>query len=350
MNIDRKVVEQALRTLEQAKTAIADWGEYADEYYQRKYDLQGDIDEIQAQITALRAALEAEQPDRATRIGAYVLETAKNAGWKDDGEGAYEYIQRMSYAQGVEDAGTAIAEQPAGEPVCDRCGDVLVNGKLDGALCCDCALSHDDLTAAYMSWIHDGKKAAMAAQQSEKPVAWQNPLHLDQLSDKKVPNWRPLYTAPQTAGEPDQRFLDLLCLIHGDGGHYIAEHGLDKAAADAVDRLGEIFLKARSAGQAADHIVDANKMVQPAHQDDDIQPDGHFLDDVYGGNTGEVYVYDTNFSKGEGFYKKIPIVPLTDAEIVTVAKTIFDFDLVPGGSFMRFARAIELAHGIGGAE
>lgn len=57
------------------------------------------------------AAPAQEEQDRATRIGTYILETAKTLGWKDDGEGAYEYIQRLSYAQGVEDAKAAPAAQ-----------------------------------------------------------------------------------------------------------------------------------------------------------------------------------------------------------------------------------------------
>lgn len=41
----------------------------------------------------------------------------------------------------------------------------------------------------------------------------------------------------QSSPEPverDGRLLDLLAVIHRDGGHYVAEHGLDKAVADAM--------------------------------------------------------------------------------------------------------------------
>jgi len=31
----------------------------------------------------------------------------------------------------------------------------------------------------------------------------------------------------------DERLLNLLARIHGDGGHYVDEHGLDKACVDA---------------------------------------------------------------------------------------------------------------------
>jgi hypothetical protein len=53
----QKAMEMALEALKQAKDAVSDWGSYASEYFQKKHDLQGDLDAIQAQITAIRAAL-----------------------------------------------------------------------------------------------------------------------------------------------------------------------------------------------------------------------------------------------------------------------------------------------------
>jgi hypothetical protein len=44
------------------------------------------------------------EEERFIRAGKHLHETAKSLGWKDDGEGAYEYIQRISYEQGLEDA------------------------------------------------------------------------------------------------------------------------------------------------------------------------------------------------------------------------------------------------------
>jgi hypothetical protein len=58
----RKAAEMALEALKQAKDRVADWGAYASNYFQTKNDLQGDLDEIQAQITALRQAL--AQPEQ----------------------------------------------------------------------------------------------------------------------------------------------------------------------------------------------------------------------------------------------------------------------------------------------
>jgi hypothetical protein len=38
----------------------------------------------------------------------------------------------------------------------------------------------------------------------------------------------------------DQRLINLLCRIHRDGGHYIAEHGLDKAIEDADIKVAKL--------------------------------------------------------------------------------------------------------------
>jgi hypothetical protein len=53
----------------------------------------------------------------------YVEDFASRCGWeKDSGEGAFEYVQRKSYAQGLEDA-TPPAAQPE-QVDCPRCGHV----------------------------------------------------------------------------------------------------------------------------------------------------------------------------------------------------------------------------------
>ncbi len=42
--------------------------------------------------------------DNPTVVGAFVLWKARKAGWKDDGEGAYEFIVRKAYELGVSDS------------------------------------------------------------------------------------------------------------------------------------------------------------------------------------------------------------------------------------------------------
>lgn len=45
-------------------------------------------------------------PDALSRpevVGRHLLRKAKEWGWTDDGEGAFEYVQRISYQQGLED-------------------------------------------------------------------------------------------------------------------------------------------------------------------------------------------------------------------------------------------------------
>ena len=48
--------------------------------------------------------------ERMARLGRYVTEFATKGGWEDDGEGAFEFIQRHSYTVGFEDAGGKVGE------------------------------------------------------------------------------------------------------------------------------------------------------------------------------------------------------------------------------------------------
>ena len=60
------------------------------------------------QKRALAALARMEQSDPATaryiRAGKLLHDKAKSHGWLDDGEGAYEFMSRLTYAQGMEDA------------------------------------------------------------------------------------------------------------------------------------------------------------------------------------------------------------------------------------------------------
>ena len=46
-----------------------------------------------------------DMESRMQRLGKHVMEFATEGGWQDDGEGAFEFIQRQSYAVGISDAG-----------------------------------------------------------------------------------------------------------------------------------------------------------------------------------------------------------------------------------------------------
>lgn len=48
----------------------------------------------------------AEYTERLIRAGAHLHGQAKSMGWPDDGEGAYEFIVRTAYEQGLRDATT----------------------------------------------------------------------------------------------------------------------------------------------------------------------------------------------------------------------------------------------------
>jgi hypothetical protein len=45
----------------------------------------------------------------------------------------------------------------------------------------------------------------------------------------------------RNAGKQEQqKLLDLLAIIHADGGHYTAEHGLLKSTEDAIKKVWEM--------------------------------------------------------------------------------------------------------------
>ena len=87
----------------------------------------------------------------------------------------------------------------------------------------------------------------------EKPTIYIQPNHLGlakhqvflcraapcQIHDDFVPLFE--HPAPIPEG-----LLDLLAIIHRDGGHYTDEHGIDKAINDAKDKVWAMLAAARS--------------------------------------------------------------------------------------------------------
>lgn len=59
---------------------------------------------IQRAMTTLRVHLTGVEVSNQARLGAYVTEFAKKCGWTPyTSEGAFEYVQRISYSQGIAD-------------------------------------------------------------------------------------------------------------------------------------------------------------------------------------------------------------------------------------------------------
>lgn len=86
---------------------------------------------------------------------------------------------------------------------------------------------------------------------AQEPVAWQsiNAPQFVTSDPKQASQWicsgyelRPLYTHPQPIPQTDasRHLSDLLARIHRDGGQYEAEHGIDKAVADADDKVARL--------------------------------------------------------------------------------------------------------------
>ena len=134
----------------------------------------------------------------------------------------------------------------------------------------------------------------------------------------------------------DPNLIGLLCLIHRDGGHYIQEHGLAKAVADAHEAL---YLWREA--------FDAAPSVAPEPVAWTLQSE---LDAAQ--TTCSAHLWFTNprnsawtalFTR-EQIAAHPPQAPLTDAEVDDLSR-----EIVKGGKSVNWlCRAIEQAHGIGG--
>jgi hypothetical protein len=66
----REALERAALSLENQQDTIACWGAYASAYFQRKHDLEGDIESVRVAANAARAALSATPARAAESLGA----------------------------------------------------------------------------------------------------------------------------------------------------------------------------------------------------------------------------------------------------------------------------------------
>jgi hypothetical protein len=90
--MSKKVMQQALEALENVVSAM----------YVTSEGEAVALEKVNKAVTILREAL--EQPVQEP-VRLYLENFAAMNGWvKDSGEGAFDYVQRISYAQGVEDA------------------------------------------------------------------------------------------------------------------------------------------------------------------------------------------------------------------------------------------------------
>jgi hypothetical protein len=73
------------------------------------------------------AEIERLRDDRNIRTGAHILRSAKSLGWKDDGEGALEFMLRRSREVAIEDRPCSHhwSEPFDGAVKCIRCGAAL---------------------------------------------------------------------------------------------------------------------------------------------------------------------------------------------------------------------------------
>lgn len=84
------------------------------------------------------------------------------------------------------------------------------------------AIFNDLKPAIYAAICKYLEQAVLAKRVPMTESAWQNPLHLDQLSDKPIPNWTPLYRLMSKISDPSN-----------------AQHFSAEAAAKAFGIVGE---------------------------------------------------------------------------------------------------------------
>ena len=142
----------------------------------------------------------------------------------------------------------------------------------------------------------------------------------DKLMAQPIP-LESIYKEPEQPAQQDsdQRLVNLLCRIHRDGGHYIAEHGLEKAVADADVKVAELNAMSDTRPQAREPLL------------------------------REIAALSANALDDYKLIQKLMAErqPLTDAQIGAVAADIWGSILIAPQSYQAFARAIEQAHGIG---
>ena len=86
----------------------------------------------------------------------------------------------------------------------------------------------------------DLEKAARMALEALKQIDEAMPFPVAKFAQAALSQALSNSAEQSTQQEPDQRLVTLLCRIHRDGGHYLAEHGLDKAVADADIKVAEL--------------------------------------------------------------------------------------------------------------
>lgn len=57
----RALAEKLLLELKEAREDLADWSAYADEYFRKKHNLQGDFDRMEKQIQHAQQILDANE-------------------------------------------------------------------------------------------------------------------------------------------------------------------------------------------------------------------------------------------------------------------------------------------------
>jgi hypothetical protein len=175
-----------------------------------------------------------------------------------------------------------------------------------------------------------------------------------QVAQDAIRDWNRRAQPEPAAPADDPNLIGLLCLVHRDGGHYIQEHGLAKAVADAHEAL---YLW-REAFDAAPSVAP-----EPVAHCWSVSVDGRFLfhsADLHDARLrldGDFEWDDDRLAFAKEVIAKLnathpPRAPLTDAEIGEACFALYtgpnreDIAESNAGHDISIARLIEAAHGI----
>ena len=75
MSEERELLERALKGLENRRDEVADWGAYADEYFQKKWGYEYSIAEFDGLMEQIRAYLDTPEPTQDEPVDVFIKST-----------------------------------------------------------------------------------------------------------------------------------------------------------------------------------------------------------------------------------------------------------------------------------
>lgn len=104
MSEERELLERALKGLENRRDEVADWGAYADEYFQKKWGYEYSIAEFDGLMEQIRAYLDTPEVNMYAHPNLVIDECIKiiKLGMTRDGHNTPQYKQSIRHIKDLE--------------------------------------------------------------------------------------------------------------------------------------------------------------------------------------------------------------------------------------------------------